>query len=148
MKRVFISSPYAATSERSSLENVVYARDAVRHSLDQGEAPFASHLLYPNVLDDTDPRDRARAMQAAFEWLSTSDLVAFYVDHGWSHGMLQELKAARLFHRLVEVRSLHKRYSLDVPDEVLLLADAGLIREEPHPVKGVRMFRFIKGDDL
>lgn len=103
MNRVVICSPYAAGNIEVNLE---YARDALRHSLDHGEAPFASHLLYPQVADDTNPRERYHAMQAEYEWIAVCDIVAFYVDRGWSPGMLKELKVARMLHKETTIRTL------------------------------------------
>lgn len=102
MLRVIIASPYAGDTDR----NIYYAREAMWHSFEQGEAPFASHLLYPTILDDHTERDRERALQAEYEWLAIADLVAFYVDYGWSPGMIKELKVARLAHRKIEVRHI------------------------------------------
>lgn len=49
-RRVVIESPLKGDYER----NTAYARLALRDSLKRGEIPFASHLLYPQTLDDTD----------------------------------------------------------------------------------------------
>lgn len=43
MRRVIVESPYAG----DVIRNVEYARAAMRDCLQRGEAPFASHLLYP-----------------------------------------------------------------------------------------------------
>jgi hypothetical protein len=105
MNRVIIASPYSGDIEK----NLAYARKCVRHSFDLGEAPFASHLIYPQALDDTDPSERERGMQAEYEWIQACDLVAFYIDLGWSAGMIKELKIARLFNRKIENRSLQPK---------------------------------------
>jgi hypothetical protein len=141
MLRVVIESPYAGSIEH----NIAYARRCLRHSLDRGEAPFASHLLYtqPLVLDDSVEREHLRGIQAGHEWLATCDLVAFYIDHGWSPGMLRALKVARIFAREVEIRSLHGRESDTLPREAHeVLEAAGIVVEEIDPVAGVRAFRF------
>jgi hypothetical protein len=140
MNRVIICSPYAGDTER----NAAYARRAMRHSFDRGEAPFASHLLYPQILDDTNPRERAQGIQAAFEWICNCDLVAFYVDLGWSAGMMQELKCARLYHRRMEVRCLDNPVrQTPIGSKVAEgLIEAGIIEEESPPMPGVRAFRF------
>ena len=110
MNRVVIESPYAGDTETTIAFNLDYARRCLRHSLDQGEAPFASHLLYtqPGVLDDTLENERLRGLQAAYEWTQAANIVAFYIDHGWSPGMIKALRIARLFKRKIEVRSLSK----------------------------------------
>ena len=52
--RVIIESPYSPGSP----ENIEYARRCLFDSLLRGESPFASHLLYTQVLDDTDSKQR------------------------------------------------------------------------------------------
>jgi len=105
MKRVIIESPYAGQIER----NTEYARRCLKDSLDRGEAPLASHLLYPQVLDENIGAERDQGIDAGFEWMAQADLVAFYVDYGFSSGM----KAAwdRAFNGLrlpIVVRTLGK----------------------------------------
>jgi hypothetical protein len=86
MKRVIIESPYAGDVER----NVRYARAAVNDCLHRGEAPIASHLLFTQegILDDNDPDERALGIAAGLEWAEVAEMAVFYVDHGWSPGML------------------------------------------------------------
>ena len=78
-------------------------------SIFRGEAPYLSHLLYPQVLDDYDLADRAFGIQAGHAWLLKADLVAFYGDLGWSSGMksardLATKHAVPIEHRLIGVR--------------------------------------------
>ena len=94
MKRVIIESPYAATPGRTVHQNVEYARAAMRHSLYMREAPFASHLLYTQSLDDTVPPERAMGIEAGLVWGLVADLVAVYCDHGLSKGMRLGIAAA------------------------------------------------------
>lgn len=86
MRRVIIESPFAGEVER----NIRYARAALRDSLLRGEAPLASHLLYTQegVLDDALPGERARGITAGLEWAWVTEAAVFYVDHGYSPGML------------------------------------------------------------
>jgi hypothetical protein len=86
MRRVIIESPYAGDIEA----NVEYARAAMRDSLNKGEAPIASHLLYtqPGVLRDDVPEEREWGINAGFAWRHVADLAVFYVDRNWSGGML------------------------------------------------------------
>jgi hypothetical protein len=146
MNFVVIESPYAATETRSVRFHVDYARRAMRHSLDHGEAPFASHLLYtqPHVLDDSVPRERVRGIQAGYEALVRADLVAFYVDYGWSSGMIMALKFARTLHKKIEVRTFLKlMQERELPSDVGgLLLDAGIAGELDSPISGARAFRF------
>jgi hypothetical protein len=132
MLRVIIESPYRGDLAR----NIAYARTAVRHSLDLGEAPFAAHLLYtqPGILDDDLPRERAIGLQAGYEWYHDADLVAFYVDLGWSIGMHKAIKIARLFQRKFVVRTI-----AHVGDQ---LREAGIVEPIESPVEGVQAYRF------
>lgn len=94
MKLVIIESPFAAdTKERAEL-HLRYARAALRDSLDRGEAPFASHLLYTQVLDDNDPSERAAGIEAGLTWGAYANTVAVYEDIGISPGMRIGIEAA------------------------------------------------------
>lgn len=83
---VILESPYAGNVDR----NVAYARAAMADCLRRGEAPIASHLLYtqPGVLDDDIPGERALGIEAGLAWGRVADAAVFYVDLGWSTGML------------------------------------------------------------
>jgi hypothetical protein len=62
VRLVIIESPYAGDPDG----NLAYARAALADSLARGEAPFASHLLYPQVLDDMIPISPRSTPIAAF----------------------------------------------------------------------------------
>lgn len=78
----------------------------MRDSLDRGEAPFASHLLYPQVLDDGNSRERMQGMSAGFVWGQHAELVAVYCDLGVSEGMRVGIRAAEQNGVTVEYRDL------------------------------------------
>ena len=118
MLRVVIESPYANKDPVKINENLRYAREALHHSFALGEAPFASHLLYTQILNDEDEKERLRGLQACYEWTAVADLVAFYVDLGWSPGMIKALKMARILQRKVQVRQILARDRLNEPLEV------------------------------
>lgn len=97
MKLVIIESPFAGETEEDHLANVEYAERCLKDSLNRGEAPIASHLLYPRVLDDGVKEERKLGMEAGWAWMLKADLVAFYTDRGVSNGMAAGLfKAAEL----------------------------------------------------
>lgn len=102
MRLVIIESPFAGDRER----NHRYLRDAMAHSLSRGEAPFASHALYPLVLDDDDKGQRQQGIEAGLAWGQRADLVAVYHDLGVSSGMLMGIRRAVQEGRPVEFRSL------------------------------------------
>jgi hypothetical protein len=99
MKRVVIESPYAGNVRR----NVRYAIEAVKHSLSLGEAPIASHLLFPEngIVDEKDPNGRLLGIAAGLAWLPVADLMASYIDYGESEGM----RKARLLAEELGIRT-------------------------------------------
>jgi len=99
MRRVIIESPYKGrlngteTDYRLQIaKNIRYARRCLRDSLNRGEAPIASHLLYPQVLADTVLRERQMGIEAGLAWQHVADQSIFYTDHGWSEGMILALR--------------------------------------------------------
>ncbi len=100
MRRVIIESPYAGDIKR----NVAYARAAMADSLRKGEAPFASHLLYTQVLFDDLPLDREKGMLACLEWADACDAVVVYGDLGISPGMQRAIDNAKKWDIPVEHR--------------------------------------------
>ena len=104
MKLVIIESPYAGDIPR----NVEYARRCVRDSLNRGEAPIASHLLYtqPGILRDKIPEERQWGIDAGLAWRRVADLCAVYTDFGVSRGMQYGIKAAQEAGVIVEPRKI------------------------------------------
>lgn len=86
MIRVILESPYAGDIER----NIEYAKQCVRDSLLRGEAPIASHLLYtqPGILNDNIPEERKHGIDAGLAWRTVAQKHVFYIDYGYSTGML------------------------------------------------------------
>lgn len=86
MIRVILESPFAGDVKR----NIDYARKCVRHSLSLGEAPIASHLLYTqeNILNDDIEEERMWGINAGLAWKEVADKQVFYIDYGYSKGML------------------------------------------------------------
>lgn len=103
-KLVIIESPYAGNIE----QNVAYARKCMKDSLNRGECPFASHLLYTQegILNDTIPEERSLGITAGLNWAKLADLTAVYTDMGISSGMLAGIERARSEGRTIEYRSL------------------------------------------
>lgn len=102
MRLVILESPLAGNVER----NTAYARAALLDSIRRGEAPFASHLLYPQVLDDLDPEQRLAGITAGLEWAAKADATVVYHDLGVSSGMQQGIRHAIEANRPVEWRQL------------------------------------------
>lgn len=82
-RRIIIESPFSGDLKR----NIFYARRAMNDSLRRGEAPLLPHLLYPQVLDDNDPIQREKRIQAGREWSECAEATVVYCDLGISSEM-------------------------------------------------------------
>lgn len=100
-RRVIIESPFAGDIRR----NVLYALRALKDSLARGEAPFASHLLYTQVLDDKDKAQRRQGIDAGLEWARVAEATVVYTDYGVSAGMALGIEHAKGL-RPVEYRTI------------------------------------------
>ncbi len=115
MKLVILESPYAGKTQAEIAANVDYARACVRHSLGNGEAPIASHLLYtqPGILNDANPSERQWGIDAGLAWRSVAQASVIYVDRGISKGMEYGIIAAHRAGLPVMVRSVSDIVSTD-----------------------------------
>ena len=90
-----IESPFSAPTIDELVRNVQYAILAVRDSLGRGEAPYASHLFYTQMLDDNDSVERQLGMDAGLAICQHADRTAVYVDLGVSRGMEYGIETAK-----------------------------------------------------
>lgn len=102
MRLVILESPYAGDVEK----HVEYARECLRDSLMRGEAPTASHLIYPQVLNDDEPTERELGIAAGLAWASAAAATVVYTDFGISPGMWTGIENALHAGRAVEYRSI------------------------------------------
>lgn len=102
MRRVILVSPYAGDVDR----NVAYAREAMLDCLRRGEAPFASHLLYPQALDDNDPESRALGLAAERAWIAVAEAMVVYQERGLSPGMTGAIAVALKAGLTIEYRRI------------------------------------------
>jgi len=110
MKRVVIESPYYSRDKAEQQRNIAYAIECLRDSMQRGEAPFASHLLYTRVLDDDEPQERRQGLDAAMRWIDVSERTAVYIDLGLSSGMRLGIQRAYKPYRVV-VRTLRQDHA-------------------------------------
>lgn len=102
MRRVIVESPYAGDVDR----HMRYLEACLRDCLLRGEAPFASHRLYPGALNDNSPDERALGIRAGLVWGDVADATVVYTDCGISGGMRQGIAAATAAQRVIEYRQL------------------------------------------
>jgi hypothetical protein len=106
MRRVIIESPLMGGLRIA----IRYAQHAMRDSLDRNEAPWASHLLYPQCLADSDPVQRKLGIDAGLLWGRAAGATIVYYDLGVSKGMVQGIDEAKALGREIEWRSLGKAW--------------------------------------
>lgn len=102
---VILESPFAPRPEYR-IDPIRYARACLLHSVTLGEAPIASHLLYPQVLDDLDPAARDTGIAAGLAWRRKMDFAAFYMDLGLSGGMREAMDLYQMEGRPFVIRRL------------------------------------------
>lgn len=90
MKLIYVASPYAGDIEK----NTEFAKEACRHVMSEGHAFFAPHLLYPNLLRESEPAERQAGLDMGIAMLSRCDELWCYGDH-ISYGMHLEIEEAR-----------------------------------------------------
>lgn len=103
---VILESPFSAPTPEGLERNRRYLADAMLDCLRQGEAPFASHGLYTQCLDDTDPAERDLGIKAGFAWRHVAEKTVVYVDLGESTGMKHGITHAKVLGQPIMYRSL------------------------------------------
>lgn len=103
---VYICSPYAGEVERNVNMARVYSRFAVRNAC----IPLASHLLYPQFMDDGNPAERSLALFMGLVLLTKCDQVWVF-GREVSAGMAAEIAKA-------EKKKIPVRYFTEEMEEV------------------------------
>lgn len=91
---VVIESPYRGVNSIETMSNIDYAEAALKDSLDRGESPMVSHLLYTDVLDDSDEEERLKGMEAGWQFYRVASKCVVYADRGISKGMQEGIEVA------------------------------------------------------
>lgn len=94
---VIVESPFAGNME----VNRAYAIKACADCFRRGEIPFASHLLYPQILDELKPEEREQGITAGYKFWPLADRIVFYMDRGESPGMTRAMQRAKAEGRVV-----------------------------------------------
>ena len=90
MKVIYVASPYAGDIE----QNTAFAKEACRHVMNEGHAFFAPHLLYPNLLRESEPAERQAGLDMGIAMLQSCDELWCFGDH-ISQGMMSEIEEAQ-----------------------------------------------------
>jgi len=101
---VIVESPFAGDMEA----NRQYALRACADCLKRGEVPYASHLFFPQILDELKPEEREQGLTAGYAMWSAANKVVFYIDRGMSTGMCRALLRASDHKMVIECREIDK----------------------------------------
>jgi len=123
MKRVILESPYRVnqTIKRGGISGVsdvyeikiiqakykIYACKCVIDCLGRDESPFASHLIFTQMLDDNISEHRQLGMEAGFTWYSVADYCVVYNNYGISEGMQKGIIKAEQAGLRIHYRKIH-----------------------------------------
>lgn len=88
-RKVYVVSKYAGDVDANVAAAITYCRRVI----DGGYMPVASHLLYPQILDDNDPNERNLGLLLGLALLRMCDEV--WVFGSISPGVAQEIKEAK-----------------------------------------------------
>jgi hypothetical protein len=102
MTPVQLESPYAGHVHR----NKAYLQLCIRDCFERGEAPFASHQLYVDALDDDIAIERKQGIEAGLIWGKFAERTVVYTDFGISSGMKHGILAAEKLRRPCIFRTL------------------------------------------
>ena len=106
MKKVVIESPYRGHSTVERERNRRYAISCMIDSMKRGEAPYASHLLYTQFLNEENKNERNLGIEMGLTWGEEAELVAVYKDLGVSKGMTLGIRRAKKNGKTIEYRKL------------------------------------------
>jgi hypothetical protein len=117
---VILESPYAG--DRAT--NDEYLIRAMRDSISRGEAPFASHRMYPGVLDDDISDQRKIGIECGLAWAQLYIVnnytsigtpsnwaklkAVIYIDYGITDGMALGINHHSKFGTKIECRKIGK----------------------------------------
>lgn len=106
-RRVYLESPFTAPTQEGRDRNRRFLLRCMRDSSMRGEAPFASHLLYTQFLDDDVPEERAIGLECGLAWADAgAEATVVYTNLGISGGMQFGIDRANQVGRPVEYREL------------------------------------------
>lgn len=88
-RKIYVASKYAGDTEKNTKAAIAYCRRVI----DSGYMPVASHLLYPQMLDDNVPEERELGCLFGLALLAVCDEVWAFGEI--SSGMEREIEEAK-----------------------------------------------------
>jgi hypothetical protein len=89
---VIVESPFSGDMEA----NRKYAIRACVDCLNRGEVPYASHLFFPQFLNELAPEQRELGLTAGYALWKAASKIVLYCDLGKSGGMVRALERATI----------------------------------------------------
>lgn len=94
-RKIYVASKYAGDVDTNTKAAVDYCRKVI----DAGHMPVASHLMYPQILNDNNPAERELGLMFGLALLKICDEV--WVFGPVSPGMAQEIEEAKRLNKKV-----------------------------------------------
>jgi hypothetical protein len=116
-RRVYIETPFRTDSDAGRSKNREYLLSCMRDSVDRGEAPIASHLIFTQFLDDDVPAEREVGIACGLAWAAVAEATVVYTDLEISVGMRQGIEDAVAHGRPVEYRILSSEAAIETVEE-------------------------------
>ena len=109
LRPVILESPYRGKNTAGMARNIRYTKLCCREAfLRYAKVPFASHLLYPQMLDEFTVVERRLGIQGNFIWTDFCQSVVVYIDLGMSPGMQLAVDNATAKKKEIIFRNLYK----------------------------------------
>ena len=99
-KMVYVASRYAGDIPANTVAAVRCCQQVIR----EGCMPVASHLLYPQILDDSNPKERVLGLSFGLALLGLCDEVWVYGEP--SPGMEREIEEAKRLGEPIQYREV------------------------------------------
>lgn len=98
IKKIYVCSPYAGPTEEAIVKNTDFAKKACRYVLGVNETeplmPIAPHLLFPQFMDDSVPKERGIALNFGLNLIMACEEMWVFGDT-MSEGMAAEIAFAQ-----------------------------------------------------
>lgn len=121
MKRVIVESPFRGENAYQQERNRRYALECMKDSIMRNEAPFLSHLLYTQILNEAIPEERELGINTGLLWGDVAEMTAVYTDNGITEGMQLGIN-----HAIENGRPIEYRIIGDIKEKNIELHNAKL----------------------
>lgn len=93
-KLIYVASPYGSPTREGIERNLEFVKKAGKAVIAGGHSPVIVHMMYPALLDDDVPEERALGCAMDLQILELCHALAYYAANGVSRGMDGEIRYA------------------------------------------------------